>query len=381
MKYRRMPIEIESPEQAGYGNIRFNLTESSMSDMPVRDLGADFDALVLAYGDHAGRPELREALAADGEGLGAGDVLVTPGAAAALFIVATSLLEKGSHMIVAHPNYSTNVETPRAIGCEVDLLDLRFEEGFRVNMDRLEELVRPGETKLISFTCPHNPTGTVLGPEELRRLIAIAEKAGCRLLLDETYREMTFGEPLPLAASLSPCAISVASLSKSYGMPGVRIGWIITTDGDLQELFLAAKEQIFLCGSVVDEALADRLMRRREQFLPAMRRKIGTAFGILKEWISRQPELEWVEPRGGVVCFPRIKEDSGVDADLFYKTLNERYGTFVGPGHWFGMDRRFMRIGFGWPSPEDLRAGLENISRALEDAKQQGAPRPMSVRG
>jgi len=370
MKYRRMPLEIESPEQMGYGNLKFNLTESSMTDLPLKALGADLNNLVLAYVDHVGKTELREALAADGEGLRADDVIIAAGAAAALFIVATSLLEKGDHMIVAHPNYSTNVETPRLIGCDVDFLGLRFEEGFRVDVDRLEKLVRPGRTKLISLTCPHNPTGTVLSLDELHRIIALAEKTGCRFLLDETYREMTFGGPLPLAASLSPSAISVASLSKSYGMPGIRIGWAITKDKALQELFLAAKEQIFLCNSVVDEEIAYILLTQREMILTPVLKKIETAFGILKEWMASQTDLEWVEPQGGVVCFPRIKADSGVDVEAFYKILNGTYGTFVGPGHWFEMDKRFMRIGYGWPSLDELRGGLENISLALKDAKK-----------
>jgi aspartate/methionine/tyrosine aminotransferase len=367
MKYRRMPIEIESPEQMGYGNILCNLTESSVSDMRLSELGLDLRSLVLAYTDHRGKPGLRELIAADGPGLSSEDVIATPGAAAALFIVATSLLEADDHLVVMHPNYATNIETPHAIGCGVDTLGLSFERGFRFEIARLASLMRPN-TKLISLTTPHNPTGVTLAEGDLRAVAALAESRGCHLLVDETYREMAFSGPAPLAAGLGPHCISVASMSKSYGLPGIRIGWIITRDRALREAFLAAKEQMFICNSVVDEQIAFRVLSRKDVILPPILAKNRTAFATMRSWIAGQAALEWVEPSGGVVCFPRIRPEIPVDVDAFYRILNEKYGTYVGPGHWFGMDRRFMRIGFGWPPAGELAEGLENISSALEEA-------------
>ena len=154
MKYRRMPIEEESPEQFGYDQIRYNLAESSVSDRRLSDLGADLGDLLLCYGDHLGTPALRERIAAQGEGLHAADVLVSAGAAGALFIVATSLLEAGDHIVVAHPNYATNLETPCALGCEVTYLELDFENGFRVDLSKLERAIRK-DTRLVSLTSPH----------------------------------------------------------------------------------------------------------------------------------------------------------------------------------------------------------------------------------
>ena len=130
MRYRRMPIEVESPEQLGYSTITNNLSESSVSDRRLSDLGLDLDldGLLLCYGDHLGDPTLREAVADLGEGLGADDVLVTPGAATALFCAATSMLEPGDHLVVVRTNYATNLETPRAIGADIDIVDLSFED-------------------------------------------------------------------------------------------------------------------------------------------------------------------------------------------------------------------------------------------------------------
>jgi aspartate/methionine/tyrosine aminotransferase len=308
-------------------------------------------------------------IAAEGEGLRADEALATPGAAAALFIIATSLLTPRDRILVVHPNYATNIETPRAIGCGVDLLELRFEDGFRLDIGRLRAMMTP-QTKLISLTTPHNPTGTALSESDIKEAAGIAERAGCPLLVDETYRDMAFDGPAPLAASISPSAISVSSLSKTYGLPGIRVGWIISKNAALMETFLAAKEQIVICGSALDERAAVALMRRKKEFQSAALAHIKRAFGATRDWMASQNDLEWVEPCGGVVCFPRIKPALDIDVDEFYNILNEEYGTYVGPGHWFGMDRRHMRIGYGWPKPEELALGLENITRAVARARK-----------
>ena len=274
MKYRRMPIEEESPEQFGYDRIRYNLTESSVRDRSLADLGIELGDLLLFYGDHAGNEGLRDLVAEQSGGAAGGvtrdDVLVTAGAAQALFIIATSLLDKGDHLVVIRPNYATNIETPRAIEADVSFLDLTFEDGFRIDPEKLMALVTP-RTKYVSITLPHNPTGVMMGEADLRSLVGRVESAGCRLLVDETYREMTFGEPLPVAATLSERAISVSSLSKTYGIPGIRTGWLVCRDAGLMKTFLAAKEQIGICGSVVDEEIAARAFARREAWLAELR--------------------------------------------------------------------------------------------------------------
>ncbi len=363
-----MPIEIEAPEQMGYENIRCNLTESSFADLQVKDLGINLDDILLCYADHIGKKELRALIAADHKGITSDQVLTTVGAASALFIVSTTLLKAGDRLLVMRPNYATNIETPRAIGAQIDFLDLKFEEGFRLNVDELAARITP-ETKFVSLTNPHNPTGVMMTEKDLRAVIAVCEAKKVHLLFDETYREMTFGPMAPLAASLSPWAISVSSLSKTYGLPGIRLGWLITQDTKLFETFLAAKEQMYICNSILDEEVAYRFLKKKDQFLAPTLKRIREHFEIVKTWITQEKAMEWIEPAGGVVCFPRIRKDSGVNVHLFYKTLNEKYSTYVGPGHWFEQDRSFMRIGYGWPKTDELKEGLSNISLALREAK------------
>ena len=280
--------------------------------------------------------------------------------------MATTLLEKDSHLVVVRPNYATNIETPRAIGCDISYLDLSFEDGFRIDIGAIERAVNP-ETRLISVTCPHNPTGMMLSWEELERIDAIAEKRGCLVLVDEAYRDLTYGTPYPTAASISERIIAVSSLSKAYGTPSLRLGWLTARDRRLLETFLAAKEQIGICGSVVDEMVGVAVLENRNAWLAQRNRKNLKHLQIVREWLAAEPYMEWVEPSGGVVCFPRMKVGKDFDLDRFYRSLLEHHGTYVGPGYWFEMPRNYLRIGFAWPTEEQLRDGLAGISAAMRE--------------
>ena len=145
-----MPIEVESPEEYGYARIRYNLSESSIADQSLSSLGLAIPDLTLLYNEHRGSDELRSLIAAESLGLKPDDVLITTGAAGALFIISTALLSAEDHLVVVRPNYATNLETPRAIGCETTYVDLRFDQGFKLDLDRLAAAITP-RTKLINY--------------------------------------------------------------------------------------------------------------------------------------------------------------------------------------------------------------------------------------
>jgi len=366
MNYARMVIEKEAPEEYGYDRIRYNLSESSIADLKLSDTGLALPDLTLFYGEHRGDAGLRRLIAARDEGLSPGDVLVTAGAAGALFIIATALLSERDHLVVVRPNYATNIETPKAIGCAISYVDLVFEDGFKVDVGRVAAALRPN-TRYVSLTCPHNPTGTMMSRADLDALVALAERHGCRLLVDETYRDLSYGETLPAAASLSERAISVSSLSKAYGIPGIRVGWLVTRDAALYETFLSAKEQIGICGSVIDEAVARAMLERRGPFLAGLLPEMARRRDMVQAWIDGEPLADWVRPQGGVVGFPRLAVADDFDLDRFYARLLEKHGTYVGPGHWFDMPKRYFRVGFGWPTAAELQNGLAAISAALRE--------------
>ena len=369
MKYRRTPIEIESPEQLGYATITNNLAESSFSDMALADYGveADVGCLLLPYGDHFGLERLRS-LITEQSNLRPNDVLVTPGGAAALFMVSSALLEPGAHALICAPNYATNLETPHAIGADVERIELRFDDGWQLDLDQVAHRLRP-ETRLVSVTYPHNPTGSMITRSELAALVEIVERhPSARLLVDETYRELAYVEPLPMAATLSPRVLGVSSMSKTYGLPGLRIGWLTCRDEQLMETLLAAKEQIFITGAVLDEELAARVLERRSAALSLVRKQVREHLDATRDWMKANAVFEWVEPQAGVVGFPRIRPEIEVDLDRFYRELMEEHGTYVGPGHWFDQDRRYFRLGFAWPAKDELVRGLEALDLAAKAA-------------
>ena len=364
MQYKRMPIEMESPEEKGYDSILYNLAESSVTDLTFNELNLQLGDLKLEYIPHRGHTKLRQLLAAEAGGLHSDQVLLTNGAAGALFIVNTALLTPADHLIVVRPNYATNIQVPVTIGCSITYIDLLFGENWRVNINAIEAAITPA-TRLISITTPHNPTGMVMTMEELQALIALAEERDLHLLVDETYRDTCFKTPYPVIASLSKKVISVSSLSKAYGLPGLRMGWLISQDDLLMEQFLAAKEMMYISNPALDEAVAFQFYVQKEKFAAVINQKAMENFTVLTAWLQQEAALEYVLPRGGVVCFPRFKHPDTIDIPRFYQTLLQQYKTMVGPGHWFAMPDAYMRIGFGWAGKAAFEQGLMQVSEAI----------------
>ena len=225
-------------------------------------------------------------------------------------------------------------------------------------------------TKLVSLTTPHNPTGQVMTEAALREVVRIVEAhPRARLLVDETYREMTFAGPLPLAASLVR-----AGHRRVVAVQDRR------TTGDPDRL--AHHDGRRPPGPVPGGQGADphhELGRRRGHRRgghrppagpPARRSSTGsqTALETVRGWMADQDLFEWVEPRGGVVGFPRFRAGIQVDVDAFYRILLERHGTLVGPGHWFDQPRRHFRLGYGWPGPIELEQGLAALAASAVEA-------------
>jgi aspartate/methionine/tyrosine aminotransferase len=188
------------------------------------------------------------------------------------------------------------------------------------------------------------------------------------LLADETYRNVSKPGSQPVLAARFPNTVTVGSMSKAFGLAGIRIGWIVCADASLMESFLAAKEMIHITNPVLDEEIAYRFFLEKPRWMDQIHRRIKENYTVLECWLAEEKRVECIMPREGVVCFPRLTADLAPDAGKFYKVLEERYQTLVAPGHWFDMPDRYMRIGFGWMDATKLKEGLDNISRALDDA-------------
>ena len=208
----------------------------------------------------------------------------------------------------------------------------------------------------------------MLAETSLHAIVELAERSGAVLLVDETYRDLTHGTPLPMAATLSTNVISVSSMSKAYGLPGLRVGWAVCRDPVLAETLLAAKEQMVICGPTIDEAIAGRVLAERDRLLPPILDDVRSRLAIVREWIAGQAMFEWIDPSGGVVGLVRVCPDIEIDTKRFYDVLLADHGTYVGPGHWFEVDDRHFRLGYGWPTVAELRAGLGGLSAAAASA-------------
>ncbi len=345
---------------------RYDVGESAVKFLKLQDLGLDLNAVDLRYGHHTGAPELREAISHEYPGLTRDDVLVTSGGAEAIFSICMAVLRPGDHVIVEHPNYPSTYEVPRGLGCDVELFRLNFEENFELDLDRLERAIR-ADTKLLIFTHPNNPTGSMISQEQQVRLIELAESRRIYLIFDETYRQLAFGDPLPAAASLSRFAISITSMSKCYGLPGIRIGWLACRSRDIHHGVLAVREQVTIANGALSEAIALRVLEKRTEFLTRARAHVSRNLAIATAWLDGRGDLEWVKPQGGVVASPRLREGCVEDPEALYHLLATEHQVFVVPGRCFDMDNRFFRLGFG-ATAEELTEGLRRVALALDRA-------------
>jgi aspartate/methionine/tyrosine aminotransferase len=364
MWFKRMELEIWF-DRYQYA-IDYDIGESAVKTLAVKDLDIDLGKILLRYGYHRGRPDLRSCIAEQYPGLEPDHIIVTTGASEANFAVVAALVKPGDHVVIEHPNYPSLYEVPRSLGCDVNLLTLEYEDRFKPDLDDLKSRITPA-TRLVSMTHPNNPTGSVISERELREVIDVVESHESYLLFDETYRHMAHGEKLlPPAASLSERAISITGMSKCYGLPGTRTGWLATKNPFILDAVVAIREQLSISNNTLGEEIALSVLQRKDEFLHKARKRIENNREIVAAWIEQHDSFEWIYPAAGVVCFPRIKEHVEVDPDHLYRHLAEEYKTFVVPGRCFEMDSRHFRIGFG-ADAEEIQTGLSNLDRALSD--------------
>ena len=357
-----MPLEIWFDEYQF--EVDYDIGESGMKFHSVKELGIDLNEVELRYGYHLGNPNLRKEIAKQYRGMTHENVAVTTGASEGNFAVIGHLVGTKDHLIVEHPTYPSLYQIPRSLERNLTLFKLTWDNEFRPDMDKLRKLVKPN-TKLITLTHPNNPTGSVITESELKEAIEIAENVGAYLMVDETYRDMMFDSPPPLAATMSSNAISLTSMSKTWGLPGIRIGWVVA-DTPIIEAIRAVREQVTICNSSLGEAIALAVLKKKEPLLSGLRKSMLSNFKILKGWMDNQEWLEWIEPKSGVVGAPRLTRGGSTDA--LCTLLVTKYRTFTVPGSRMELDGH-LRIGFGGEH-EELVKGLDQLQLALKEIHQ-----------
>ncbi|HRF48364.1 MAG TPA: aminotransferase class I/II-fold pyridoxal phosphate-dependent enzyme [Anaerolineales bacterium] len=348
---------------------RHHLTASDMESVDVAELlsWADVDdreawrTLRLGYTETYGAPALRRAIAATYETLTAEDVLCFAGAGEAIYVAMQVLLGHDDHAVVLVPNYQSFEELPLQL-CAVTGVALHPEADWELDLDEVRAALRPN-TRLIAVNFPNNPTGKVIAPETWRGLVALAEARGIYLLSDEVYRglERDRDRALPQAADLYERGLSINVLSKAYGLPGLRIGWLATRDRALLGRLERFKHYTTICNSGPSEVLATIALKTRDRLLARNRALVAENLALLDGFFATRHDLfEWRAPEGGCVAYPRYLGADGVEA--FCRAALEQAGVLLLPASIYTSrllatppDR--FRIGYGRLAvPEGLAA-------------------------
>jgi aspartate/methionine/tyrosine aminotransferase len=311
----------------------------------------------LGYTESPGSPELRQEIARLYEHITPDDVLVHAGAEEAIFVFANAALEPGDHVIVHTPCYQSLAEIARSIGCTVTAWQTRPQDGWELDIEFLRQAVRPN-TRAIVVNCPHNPTGYLMDPARLSQILDIARERGMLVFSDEVYRGLEHdpADRLPAACDLYENAVSLGVMSKTYGLAGLRIGWIATRSREVCAKMAGFKDYTSICNSAPSEFLAAVALRHRDRIVQRNLDTIRHNLGILDGFFARHQDLfEWQRPRAGSVAFPGI----ATAAEAFCGDLVERQGVLLVPGTCFDAGDRHFRIGFGRKNLPDAVAKLD----------------------
>jgi aspartate/methionine/tyrosine aminotransferase len=366
------PFRIERYYARYEFTTRYMLSSSDCESRTVEallELEPDAHARLLStwcgYTESPGAPELRIAIAGLYERIDPDEVIVTSCAEEGIFLLHHALLRAGDHAVVETPCYESALELARSTGAEVSAWHRRYEEGWAHDLEALERLVRPA-TRVLYVNQPHNPTGTLMDRATFERVVELARAGGIVLFSDEVYRELEHDpeKRLPAACDLDERAVSLGSISKSYGLPGLRLGWLVTRDATVREAIMHMKDYTTICASAPSEVLTAVALRNRHALLTRNLGIVERNLPLLEEFFERHPAtFEWVRPVAGPIGFPRV---AGVeDVERFCERLAGQ-GVLLLPGAVYD-EPDHVRVGFG-------RANLPEALAVLESALVSPAP-------
>jgi aspartate/methionine/tyrosine aminotransferase len=311
-----------------------------------------------------GTPALRASIAALYPGATAENIVVGNGTAEANYITVWRLVEPGDEVVMMLPNYMQIWGVVRGLGATVVPWRLREERGWEADVEELASLVTP-RTKIIAVCNPNHPTGSILSEAAMRAIVAVAERVGAWILADEVYRGAELnGSETRSFWGLSDRAIVACGMSKAYGLPGLRIGWVAGPLAMAAELW-ARKDYLSIAPSSLSDHLAQIALRPdvRPRILARTRELINTNLPALAEWMrGHDPGFRLVAPRAGAISYPRYSWP--INSTKLMERLRDEQGVLVVPGDQFGMDG-FLRIGLG-SEPAEMQTGLTRMDRVLD---------------
>lgn len=369
------PFEHEVMASQNEKEVEYNLSESGVHPLLLRELLKDNPEYIetllsteIDYSHAAGNPELRENIAALYSECTPSNVLVTVGAIEANYNSIRTLLQPGDEIAIMLPNYMQIWGIAKNHGLKINTFHLNQDKGWQVNLEELEQAITP-KTKLIAICNPNNPTGYILTDEEMNAIVKAAEGVGAWILSDEVYTgaERVTDKETPSFYGRYDKVIAVGSMSKAYGLPGLRLGWAVSSS-DIIEKIWRRHEYTTLSTSIFSNNLATIALSPdvRPRIIQRTRNYIRKGFPILQQWIDQQKDIfKMVPPQAAAIAF--LQYQLNINSTKLANKLIQEKSVLIVPGDHFGMDK-FIRVSFGLPK-DFLKEGLTRIQQLVTEIR------------
>jgi aspartate/methionine/tyrosine aminotransferase len=362
MKFPR--FEMERMQSQWEHKVKYDLSESGVEALTLQEITRDPKELMktkLGYAEGVGREATRALIAGIHPGHEADNVMITTGTSEANFLALASLVSAGDEVVVVMPNYMQVHGLATALGARVREVWLREERAWTIDLDAVAAATNP-RTRVICICQPNNPTGQVLSQAEVQSVVRIADQHGAWILADEVYRGAErSGEESPSFSGRGGRVLVTGGLSKVYGLPGLRVGWIVGPRERINAA-LEIKDYTTIAPATLSEALAEIALERRKQLLERARFLINERWPLLEDWAAGHSRvLHWTPPAAGAICF--FSYQYPIDSMPLVDRLIREFSTMIVPGIQFRAERH-LRIGFGMPS-RILHSGLAAVDRLL----------------
>lgn len=344
-----------------HAGARYNLANSGILGCSLSDLPLTLDDLQINGPNHEGYAPLIAAIATK-YGVTPEQVVTSEGTSMANFLALATVLERGDEVLLEHPIYDPILAAAQYLGAEVKRFHRTPANDWQVDLDELRQLISP-RTRLIVLTSPHNPSGVLVERAAMQAIGAMAAEVNAHVLVDEVYRDILFEDAAPVVASLGPQFITTSSLTKSYGLSGLRCGWILCAP-ELAEKMRRMNDLFGAVGSVPSDTLSVAAFRQLDRLAARTRAMIAPNIKMVHQFLREHEDLlECVVPPKSMTVFPRLKNHS--DSQPLYDQLRQLETSIV-PGKFFEAPRHF-RLGFA-VKPEDVEVGLQNLSKVLRQS-------------
>lgn len=340
----------------------------AMADTECKNI---WENLSLSYTESPGLPLLRNEIAKLYNTLDSENILTTAGAEEGIYCAMHSLISAGDHVVVVCPTYQSLETLPKVLEADISFIHLQATDNWKLRADHLQAAWKPS-TKLLILVNPHNPTGTLLDKDVYETMIVLARKTGAHIFCDEVYRflEVDASKRLPAIADSYEKGISLNVMTKSFGLAGLRIGWLASQDTTFLEKSNSYKMYTSICNSAPSEILALIALRAKEAILKRNRDIVLHNLTLLDKFIQRHPtSIRWVRPESGTVAFLELLLP--ISIDQFTEELVEQTGVLIMPATIFDVPGNFFRVGFGRKNMPDVLDRFEQFLNKHENLYQK----------